>query len=291
MDIQKLQRWFLDHVTIGGEPYRLDDEQAAVVLDEHKNTIVTARAGSGKTHTLVAKITYLIAKKQVRPGEILALGFNTEPQADFRKRLFSIKVDGRPICDSDAKLARTFHSLACDFEYSDTNILAGADRDKYIREILDKVVDPKNIYAFVRDDSHEPKRDDYNNDKDYYSALKYTRYETLNGDKVKSRCEKIISDYLFEHDINFKYEPISFYPARLAKYANAENRRELEEYDKITPDYVLYDNGMVVWEHWGISGNETEEEKIKISKSGIIGNYYDYRKNKNLRKCFIVVSG
>lgn len=292
MNVVELQRWFLNHVTLDGKPYALDEEQAAVVLDEHKNAIVTARAGSGKTRTLIAKITYLIALKHVPPEKILALGFYHEPQCDFERRLLSVRVDGKPICNTNLRLARTFHSLACDFSRHDGAILKNeehdARRNRYIREILDRAVDPKNVYAFVRDDSHEPKRDDYNNDRDYYSALKYTRYETLDGNKVKSRCEKIICDYLFEHDVDFKYERFSFYPKHLSQYAISSAKVELEKYEKITPDFILEDkNGkIIIWEHWGISGNETEAEKIEISKSGVIGNYYDYKDKQEFKEWF-----
>ena len=54
--VEEVQRWFADSVTYEGEPYVIDAEQAAAVADDSLNTIVVARAGSGKTRTLVAKI-------------------------------------------------------------------------------------------------------------------------------------------------------------------------------------------------------------------------------------------
>ena len=58
--IRQLQIWMEKHIRDGENPYFLDKDQAKVVLDTHLNTLVTARAGSGKTRTIVAKIIYLI---------------------------------------------------------------------------------------------------------------------------------------------------------------------------------------------------------------------------------------
>ena len=47
--------WFAEHFALDGKPYTLDLDQARAVLDNHKNTLVVARAGSGKTRVIVAK--------------------------------------------------------------------------------------------------------------------------------------------------------------------------------------------------------------------------------------------
>lgn len=290
MNIEELQRWFHNHVTLYGRPYELDDEQAAVILDGHKNSLVTARAGAGKTHTLVAKIVYLICQKGVDPSKILALGFNKKPQEDFQKRLDSILIDSHPLY-AEGNIARTFHSLAYSFAYEGGDIIdaEGNYQNRYIEQIVKKTIDPQFIYDYIRDDSHEPKREDYDSDADYYAAVRCNRFETLRGDIVKSRGEKIIADYLFEHGIDYGYENHNLFPDKLAKYAKDDESREklLTAKTKIVPDFCIkHNNTILLWEHWGIRGNETPAEIKEINKCGAIGNYYDYKANKEFKEWF-----
>ena len=74
--IHEVQAWFKRHVKTHDAPYLLDKHQANIVLDSHTNTLVTARAGSGKTRTIVAKITYLIANQHFTPEQIIVFAFN-----------------------------------------------------------------------------------------------------------------------------------------------------------------------------------------------------------------------
>ena len=62
--LEDFKSWFESHVSLGGKPYTLDLDQARAVFDNHKNTLVTARAGSGKTRVIVDKIAYLVATHQ-----------------------------------------------------------------------------------------------------------------------------------------------------------------------------------------------------------------------------------
>lgn len=107
-----VQKWFLNSVTYEGEPYVMDLEQAAAVADESCNTIVIARAGSGKTRTLVAKIVYLIARKGLRPDEILVFVFNANAAAEVNARLAKMMVDGKAIIVEGTKVAYTFHAFS-----------------------------------------------------------------------------------------------------------------------------------------------------------------------------------
>ena len=108
---REAQEWFLRHVTYKGEAYTVDLEQAAAIADSHKNTIVVARAGSGKTRTLVAKIIYLVAKCGVRPEAIMAFVFNANAAAEINARLSNMLVDGESVMNGAAP-ARTFHAFA-----------------------------------------------------------------------------------------------------------------------------------------------------------------------------------
>ncbi|MDO5481281.1 MAG: UvrD-helicase domain-containing protein [Candidatus Saccharibacteria bacterium] len=107
-----IQRWFLDNITSDNKPYSLDSHQAKIVLDNHKNTLVTARAGSGKTRTVVAKCIYLLAHEKVNPEEIIIFAFNRKARAELNERLHLVQYQGNPILPPDINPATTFHAFA-----------------------------------------------------------------------------------------------------------------------------------------------------------------------------------
>ena len=66
---EEVRRWFKKSVTHEGEAYTIDAEQAEAEVCDNLNTIVVARAGSGKTRTIVAKVVYLVARCGARSEE------------------------------------------------------------------------------------------------------------------------------------------------------------------------------------------------------------------------------
>lgn len=93
--IRRASDWFRHHVTLFGEPYTLDDDQVRAAIDTHKNTLVTARAGSGKTRVIVAKVAYLVAHGLANLDEIAIFMFNRTAAAEVNTRIAAVKVDGR----------------------------------------------------------------------------------------------------------------------------------------------------------------------------------------------------
>lgn len=92
--IRQASDWFKHHVTLFGEPYTLDDDQVRAAIDTHKNTLVTARAGSGKTRVIVAKVAYLVAHGLANLDEIAIFMFNRTAAAEVNTRIAAVKVDG-----------------------------------------------------------------------------------------------------------------------------------------------------------------------------------------------------
>lgn len=80
--------------------------QMAVIEHHGSHAIVGAVAGSGKTHTMVARIIHLL-KAGVEPRRILVLMFNKSAQEDFSRRLeLACKAEGLPV-----PLVQTFHGF------------------------------------------------------------------------------------------------------------------------------------------------------------------------------------
>ena len=126
--VLEVQKWFEQSVTYEGEPYVIDAEQAAAVMDASLNTIVVARAGSGKTRTLVAKVVYLVARCGVKSEEIMAFVFNHNAAVEINERLSKMRVDGEAVV-VEAQIATTFHAFSRNVVY---NICGGRERCKEI---------------------------------------------------------------------------------------------------------------------------------------------------------------
>nr|BAW82218.1 DNA helicase II / ATP-dependent DNA helicase PcrA [Calyptogena fausta symbiont] len=86
----------------------LNDKQCqSVTLNNEKNVLILAGAGSGKTRVLTHRIVYLITQKDIRIDAILAVTFTNKAVAAIREKL-SILLR-RPI---QSMWVGTFHGLA-----------------------------------------------------------------------------------------------------------------------------------------------------------------------------------
>ena len=305
MNSWDIQNWFKEHVVENGKPFILDRDQAEAVLDDHKNTIITARAGSGKTRVIVAKIVYLIAHEGYDPDEIIAFAFNTKARDELNDRLSKIEVDGEHILpdnlDKYSQIATTFHSFAARARGLGGEILSDKEtddkekqgfvpnREYFIQRIIKEKLNKNKILQFVRDSGNEQKgtTEDTVGEDELLLAREEGYYETLNGEIVKSFGEKIIADYLFEHGIDYRYEKYNLYPAELVRYAkDSESAEKLKARNSVRPDFYL-EESKLIWEHWGIRGDESAEEISAINRAKVFdGGYEAYSAGKKWKEWF-----
>ena len=85
----------------------LNPQQAAAVVHSGTPLLVVAGAGSGKTRVLTRRIAYLMARRNVRPFEILAITFTNKAAGEMKERVAELVG---PIARS--MWVSTFHS-AC----------------------------------------------------------------------------------------------------------------------------------------------------------------------------------
>lgn len=145
--LTELKTWFEQHISLGGKPYTLDPDQARAVFDNHKNTLVVARAGSGKTRVIVAKVAYLIAKHLAYLNEISVFMFNRTAAAEVNDRIGAVEIDGTPLKDyckvPEVKVASTFHKLALDIvklSGERPELISEAEHDNLIKTSAHKII-------------------------------------------------------------------------------------------------------------------------------------------------------
>jgi len=85
-----------------------DEEQTAAVLTSGK-ALIAAAAGSGKTKTLVAKVSYLIKDKGVDPSEIFVSTFTKNAATEMKSR---IKEEIGDAADNSDMFVGTLHAFS-----------------------------------------------------------------------------------------------------------------------------------------------------------------------------------
>jgi DNA helicase-2/ATP-dependent DNA helicase PcrA len=85
----------------------LNENQRAAVVHHGAPLLIVAGAGSGKTRVLTHRIAYLLAERNVHPGQVLAITFTNKAAGEMRERVEQL-VGPR----ANAMWVMTFHS-AC----------------------------------------------------------------------------------------------------------------------------------------------------------------------------------
>ena len=68
----------------------LNDPQAAAVTHSGSPLLIVAGAGSGKTRVLTHRIAYLLAARDVHPGEIIAITFTNKAAGEMKERVAAL---------------------------------------------------------------------------------------------------------------------------------------------------------------------------------------------------------
>ncbi|MGH7680771.1 MAG: UvrD-helicase domain-containing protein, partial [Candidatus Eiseniibacteriota bacterium] len=88
------------------EGLSLDAEQRSAVEHGEGPLLIVAGAGTGKTTVIASRVAHLIASKQARPSQILALSFNDKASDEMQERVDLLVPYGY----ADVTI-RTFHSF------------------------------------------------------------------------------------------------------------------------------------------------------------------------------------
>ncbi|MEQ9453383.1 MAG: UvrD-helicase domain-containing protein [Phycisphaeraceae bacterium] len=229
----------------------LDDEQVTAVGSTTDHYLVTARAGSGKTRTVVARAAFLVRHCRVPASQILILAFNRKAAAEVHGRLKSYDIDCQHVM--------TFHALAYAVvrpkqeliydEPSEDAISKSAVTQRVVNDYLSRPDIADRIQSVMLRhftcDWDEIANGGLALSRDEGLMLRRSlEREALDGTRVKSFGEKVIANYLFEHGIRYGYERNHWWGER--------NYR---------PDFSLPDHNIVI-EYFGMAGDPDYNEVI-----------------------------
>jgi DNA helicase-4 len=237
-------------------------EQLQAISRIEPRLLVRARAGSGKTSTIVARVVFLIRHCRVAPKTILLFAFN-KAAAEKIERDLVIALNLKELADAEAlnllPVVQTFDAFAQalsgsrPLELSEQRSLFQKAIEVTLAENPDQMKLAMLQFFRAEWDRAElgilPGRDAVLGGRRAEGAL-----ITLGGEQVKSRGEHRIANWLFEHSIPYKYE------------------RPIKQKGIFwAPDFTLLpdDPHPIVVEYLGLMGDPAYDEKTAYKKSKI----------------------
>ncbi len=99
----------------------LNPQQRRAVLHEGSPLLIVAGAGSGKTAVLTRRIAYLLAARDVGPGQVLAITFTNKAAAEMRERVAAL-IGARA---GSSMWVSTFHSTCVRILRNQASLISG----------------------------------------------------------------------------------------------------------------------------------------------------------------------
>lgn len=198
--------------SVESNPLTAEQMNSCICMDDAVQ--IVAAAGSGKTSAMVARIGYMLQEGLARPEQILVLAFNRSVKEELEARIKE-RLAGQG--DVHKVTVKTFNAFGLEVIGKSTGRkprLAdwlGTGQDiQAITEIIEnlRLRDPKFALdwdmfrtVFGRDAGDWDKITQPDDDGRRTSAIR-----TADGKLVKSNEERMISDFLFYHGVDYQYE-------------------------------------------------------------------------------------
>lgn len=260
--VQFVKEWFTDNLR-ENEP---DAEQIEAIASVNGNIQVVARAGSGKTTTLINRALFLQKHCKVPPDNMLLLAFNRDAALEMKKRLKAGLGEQHP-------QAMTFHALAYGLVHPEQSPLfdqaeGPQNKSRTLQAVIDDHLRDKAYYDQVRIVMERYFRHDwqrivsqglYLNQDEFIEFRRAMPSIGLDGLHYPSHGEKLIADFLLEHGVRYLHERNYWW--------NGINYR---------PDFTVFkdkQSGCII-EYFGLEGNSkydaqtTQKRKFWDEKQG-----------------------
>lgn len=274
----KSHETFFDNI----ENRKLDIQQRTAIVTDEDNNIIIAGAGSGKTTTIVGKVTYVIKRYKVPPDQILLISFTNKSASTLASRINIPGVE-----------AKTFHKFGKDVI---------AETEQRQPTIFDEAQYKQLIVRFFKELLHDPSylnkvtlyftnflkpdksQDEFQNQGEYIQYLKDQNFSTYKASEVphrgrttykrevvKSIEECRIANFLLFNSVQYEYE------------SSYEHETVTKKHSQYKPDFTILSNGNKIYlEHFAIGKNgkvppffanaekgETIEEATRVYVDGI----------------------
>ena len=233
-ELAEIMRCFVREWSTKQSDLSLDKEQADAVAEYGPHIQVTARAGSGKTRTLVARALFLITHCKIPASSILILAFNKKAVNEIRERL------GKILNQDQMPHILTFHALAHRIVRPEEELIFDEGETKEgqifsatIQRIIDEQMRGGSFEYKLRElmqarwlgDLVRIISQGFNLKQEEFLELRSTQHlVTMNGRRVKTEEHKNIANALLRLGMNYSYH-------------RAVHRSAAEVY---TPDFYHY---------------------------------------------------
>ena len=284
-------RDYFDHILDDVNPnIKLDDEQINAILADEDRALIIAGAGTGKTTTMTAKVKYLVDIKHIDPRDILVMSYSNRDVQELRDRInedLNIPADVTTFHSLGLRYVRqVFTGKKCYvvednlrrrifIDYLKKEIYSSPDNlSKFMHLFNEETTGDEYIYGPFLKENYQ----NYATFDEYFEAYKEHRKSetkdirkvidsrvsfdinnatprTLKGERVKSKGEARIANWLFEHCIDYSYEEL---------YDEV-----LPDANTYRPDFTLTIGGNKYYiEYFGLSNSEnpTDQDYERIRK-------------------------
>ena len=236
-----------------------DEQQIDCILDESRNALVVAGAGSGKTTTIIGKVKYLIHTHQCKPEEILLLSFTRKSAEEMR-----LRIKNETGIDMNVF---TFHKLGL-------NTIAIVEGKK-------PTIYSKTLQFFAREDIKKYLSNSYYRAEllnccflappyaksvfEYESFDERFKYNsenpliTIKKEYVKSQCELMIANFLYANNIRYTYEKPYIYDTADQYHSGYKPDFFLEDYNIYVEFFAVDRYGNVPHYFNGKSGKSASQ--------------------------------
>lgn len=277
-------RDYFDHILDDISPdIKLDDEQINAILADEERELIIAGAGTGKTTTMTAKVKYLVDIEKMNPRDILVMSYSNRDVKELRNRInedLNIPADVTTFHALGLKYVRQIFSDKVCYVVDDNmryRIFAEFVKNElytspeqlntFMTAFNSETTGDSNLYGpfLLKNYSSFANFDEYfkaykehkkNEASDIHKIIEsrisndINRAEprTLRGERVKSKGEARIANWLFEHKIDYSYEQLY--------------EEVLPEANTYKPDFTINAGGNKYYvEYFGLSNSENPTDK------------------------------